>query len=82
MTVGAPMTLKGYEVNLLSAVSYVAALYVFLVGSKITVALLVDRSKQFLESRIYIYIIRALGLVLLIFSLIFIKDGLAFLGLI
>ena len=82
MTVGAPMTLKAYRVNLLSAVLYVVGLYTFLVGSKITIALLTDRSKKLLESKTYIYIIRALGVVLLVFSLIFLKDGLEFFGLI
>ena len=80
MTVGAPIILKAYKVNLLSAVLYVGGFYVFLVGSKMIIALLVDQSKRFLESRFYIYLIRALGLMLLMFSLIFFKDGLEFLG--
>jgi threonine/homoserine/homoserine lactone efflux protein len=82
MTVGAPIILKAYKVNLLSAVLYVGGFYVFLVGSKMIIALLVDQSKRFLESRIYIYFIRALGVALLIFSLVFFKDGLTFLGII
>ena len=80
MTVGAPMILKAYKVSLLSAVLYVGGFYVFLVGSKMIIALLIDQSKRFLESRFYIYLIRALGLMLLMFSLIFFKDGLKFLG--
>ena len=80
MTVGAPIILKAYKVNLLSAVLYVGGFYVFLVGSKMIIALLVDQSKGFLESKIYLYLIRALGLMLLMFSLIFFKDGLKFLG--
>jgi threonine/homoserine/homoserine lactone efflux protein len=82
MTVGAPIILKAYKVNLLSAVLYVGGFYVFLVGSKMIVALLVDQSKRFLESRVYIHLIRALGVALLIFSLVFFKDGLEFLGVI
>jgi len=82
MTVGAPITLKAYRVNLLAAVLYLAGFYASLVGSKIVVALLVDHSKKFLESRIYIYAIRILGIALLVFSFIFIKDGLRFLGVI
>ena len=82
MTVGAPMILKAYKVNFLSAVLYVGGFYVFLVGSKMIVALLVDQSKRFLESRVYIHLIRALGVALLIFSLVFFKDGLEFLGVI
>lgn len=82
MTVGAPMTLKAYKASLLSAFLYVGGLYVFLVGSKMIIALLVDHSKKFLQSRAYVYIIKALGLILLIFSLMFIKDGLTFLGVI
>jgi len=82
MTVGTPTILKAYKVNLASAVLYVAGFYVLLVGSKMVIALLVDESKMFLKNRLYKYLLRALGLVLLIFSMVFVRDGLEFFGLI
>lgn len=80
ISVGAPTTLRAYSVNLLSAVLFVLGFYICLVGSKITVAVIVDKSKTFLTSNIYIYIIRILGLVLLIFAIMFVKEGLTLLN--
>jgi len=82
MTIGAPTILKAFQVNIASAVSFIAGFYVFLVGSKVLIALLVDRSKNFLKSRTYIYIMRATGIILLCFAILFFKDGLGLLGLI
>jgi len=81
MTIGAPTVLKAFQVNIASAVSFIAGFYVLLVGSKVLIALLVDRSKNFLKSRTYIYIIRATGIILLCFAVLFLKDGLRMLGL-
>ena len=82
MTIGAPLVLKAYKASPFVAVLYLAGFYIFLVGSKIVIALLVDRSKGVLQGRGYIYLIRALGVALLFFSVMFIKDGLEFLGII
>jgi threonine/homoserine/homoserine lactone efflux protein len=80
ITVGAPTVLKGYRVNLLSVVFFIVGFYLFLVGSKIMIALIVDKYKSFLKSNTYVYIIRTLGFILLLFAVIFIKDGLSLLG--
>jgi len=82
ITVGAPSVLKGYKINLLSALFFILGFYFFLVGSKIMIALVVDKSKSFLKSNAYIYIIKALGLILFAFSVIYIKDGLKYFGII
>ena len=82
ITVGAPSVLKGYKINLLSVIFFILGFYFFLVGSKIMVALVVDKSKSFLKSNAYIYIIKALGLILFAFSVIYIKDGLKYFGII
>ena len=67
MTIGAPLVLKAYKASPFVAVLYLAGFYFFLVGSKIVIALLVDRSKGVLQGRGYIYLIRALGVALLFF---------------
>ena len=82
ITVGAPSVLKGYKISLLSALFFILGFYFFLVGSKIIIVLVVDKSKSFLKSNAYIYIIRALGLILFTFSIIYIKDGLKYFGII
>ena len=80
LLVGAPFTIKAYEENLISAILFVTGFYVFIVGTKITVAFLTEKSKMFVSSKTYVMIVKILGFILLIFSIILIKDGLSFLG--
>jgi len=80
IAVGAPTVLKGYKINILSALLFIIGFYLLLVSSKITVALIVDKSKIFLKSKAYLAIIRTMGFILLLFCLIFVKDGLTYFG--
>ncbi len=80
IAVGAPTVLKAFNVNVASSVFFVIGFYALLVGSKIIVALITDKSKIFLKSNIYISIIRILGIALFVFAVIFIKDGFKLLG--
>jgi hypothetical protein len=52
-----------------------------LIGSKTAVALVVDKSKGAVKSKYYVYIIRALGIALIFFALIFVIDALQLIGL-
>ncbi len=79
MLIGAPTTLKAASKHFLLAPLWIGIFYVALVGSKIVVALLTDQSKAVLNSKAYLYIIKALGLILIAFSIFLIKDGLIFL---
>jgi threonine/homoserine/homoserine lactone efflux protein len=76
MTIGAPTVLKGYRTGILLSLCFVIGFYIFLVGSKIIIALLVDRSKALIKSSLYVLLIKILGLLLLVFSLVFIKESL------
>jgi hypothetical protein len=69
------------QINVFGAALFIMGVYVALIGSKVTVALVVERSKTILKSKYYTYAIRALGIVLIIFALIFIRDGLQLIGL-
>jgi len=80
IAVGAPTVLKAYRTNLLSAIFFVSSFYLFLVGSKILIVLLVDKSKTFLKSSAYIYTVKSLGVILLLIAVFFIKDGLKYFG--
>ena len=82
ITVGAPVMHKAYQTSLQASLFFILGFYIFLVGSKIVLALMVDRSKSFLNSRYYVYISRGLGAVLLIFAILFIREGLQLLGLV
>ena len=76
MTIGAPTVLKGYRTNIFHSLCFVLGFYIFLVGSKIIIASLVDRSKALIKSSLYVLLIKILGLILLVFSFIFIKESL------
>jgi len=80
ITIGAPFILKAYSTNVLAAVFFLLGFYLFLVGSKIVIALIVDKYKSFLKSNTYVYLVRIFGLILLVFAALFIKDGLTLLG--
>ena len=71
-TIGAPTVVKSTDISFLAPVAFVAGMYFFLVGSKIMLAILVGRSKIILKSKMYIYTIKTLGLILMVFAVIFI----------
>jgi threonine/homoserine/homoserine lactone efflux protein len=81
MTVGAPTVLKAFGESFLSAFLFLGGFYLLLIGSKIFVALLVDKSRAFLRGAVYVAAIKALGFILLLLAALFIKDGLQLFGL-
>jgi len=81
-SVGAPIMTKAMSLNISALVAFIGSFYVFLVGSKIVLALVVGESKSFLTGRIYLYTMRLLGLVLCILALVLFYDGLKLLRII
>ena len=75
LTIGAPLVLKALKIGLFSASLFILGFYVFLVGSKVLVAVVVGKSRFFLKSRNYVYTIRFLGVILLVFAVLFLKDS-------
>jgi threonine/homoserine/homoserine lactone efflux protein len=75
ITVGAPMVIKARQTGISAVIAYFLSFYILLVGSKITIALLVDKSKGFLKSRAYVWIMRILGIALLVFAVLFFLNG-------
>jgi threonine/homoserine/homoserine lactone efflux protein len=80
ITVGAPTILKAFRANFLSAFLFVGGFYVLLVGSKICVALLVDKSRSFLKGPVYVAGIKTLGFILLLMAAFLLYDGLKLFG--
>ncbi|MFZ3383059.1 MAG: LysE family transporter [Candidatus Methanoperedens sp.] len=79
-TVGAPTLLKARDVGVYAVILFIAGFYIFLVGSKILIVLIVERYRNFLKSRIYEYLIKLTGILLLFFAFVFLKEGLKFFG--
>ena len=81
-TIGAPLMLKALHIGIFPASAFILGFYVFLVGSKVLVAVVVGKSRFFLKSRNYIYTIKLLGIILLVFAVLFFKDSLELFGVI
>ena len=80
--VGAPITLKAFKINILSAALFIFGFYIFITGSKMFIAVISEKTKNVFSSKIYITIIKILGIILIVFAIILIKDGLKFLSII
>jgi threonine/homoserine/homoserine lactone efflux protein len=74
-TVGAPTTLKALVQGPASAFSFIISFYGMLVGSKIVLAILTDRSRSFLQGNTYIFMMRFLGIILVVLAGILFGDG-------
>jgi threonine/homoserine/homoserine lactone efflux protein len=79
-SIGAPLVIKALQTGISQAGLFVVSFYFVLTGSKALVAIIVGRSGPLLRGRLYVAIIRALGLALMLFALLFLHDGLRLLG--
>jgi threonine/homoserine/homoserine lactone efflux protein len=80
ISVGGPIMIRAAQHNNWRAAAFLLGFYPLLVLSKMVLALVVGRSRDFLTGRIYIYIMRALGVVLFAFAMVLFKDGLHLMG--
>lgn len=79
-SIGAPTIIKAWRENLFTAAAFVTGFYVCLVGSKVFTAILVSKSRQFFIGKTYGYLMRVVGVLLLIFALLLFRDGINLLG--
>jgi threonine/homoserine/homoserine lactone efflux protein len=81
LSVGGPIFFRSLEMHISATFAFVVGFYTLLVGSKIGIAVIVEKSKSFIRSKYYIYVIRSLGIALILFALIFVYEGLSLMGL-
>jgi len=74
--VGVPFMIKG---NSLENAVFVTSFFSGIVGSKICLTLIVEKSKNFIENKYYVWIIKSLGLILIFFGLILLKNAIDYL---
>lgn len=82
LSVGTPLILKAMNEDILSVVIFISSFYIFLVGSKIVIAVLIGKWKSFLAGKAYIYVVRSLGIILFFFSVFLFRDGFKLLGIV
>ena len=75
LTVGIPLAFKAYGISLSAVILFFASFYAVLVGSVIIIAILVGRSKTFIKNKAYTWIMRIIGIALLVFAVYFFYDG-------
>jgi threonine/homoserine/homoserine lactone efflux protein len=81
-SIGGPIIFKSLSTHVSATILFILGFYTFLVGSKVVVALIVEKSKSFINSKYYFSIIRILGIAQIVFGLTFVKVGLESLNII
>lgn len=79
ITIGAPTFVKASSINTSAPYAFIFGFYLLLIGSKVFIALLTGRLKSFLQSSIYQYLVKISGLILMIFAVLLLYDGLCYL---
>ncbi len=82
ITVGGPTMVKGWAEYQLAAVMFVIVFWICLVGSKMFMAVLTGTSRHRISGRPYLCLMRILGLLLVFYALLLMKDGLGLLSII
>jgi len=78
LSIGGPLMLKAFGLGPAAAFLFIVPFYVLLIGAKCMVAVISGSSRHFLKSGYYVYTVRALGLLLCLFGLLFVKDALRY----
>ena len=75
LSVGTPLLLKAYNLSFLSAALFIFSFYLTIIGSKIIIAFVADKSRSFLTGNTYVWTLRVLGALLIMLALFLIRDG-------
>jgi threonine/homoserine/homoserine lactone efflux protein len=76
LSIGGPIIFKSLGVQVLATILFLFGFYFSLVGSKVVIALIVEKSKSFIKSKYYFSIIQVLGIAQILFGFTFIKIAL------
>ncbi len=80
--VGSPMLIKVYQESPAHAFAFLVIFYGLMVGSKILLAAIIARSRDFLSGNLYLLIMRILGVAMCLLAIGLVYDGLQLAGLI
>ena len=82
LTIGAATLARAIEASWLQAAAFLGAFYLMLVGSKVVLALVAGRSGEFLHGQPYRVTMRGLGVLLAVFAVLLLREGLRYLAVI
>jgi len=80
LTFGGPFILKLREAGRFAPFAFFFSFYLSLIGSTVFLALIAGKSRTLLNSRAYLFVMRALALSLALFAFLLIKDTIRLLG--
>lgn len=75
ISVGTPLIIKALKTSIWTAIFFVLAFYVAIVGSKIILAFMAGKSRLLLTGTAYVWTIRLLGIALIVIAAFLAKEG-------
>jgi threonine/homoserine/homoserine lactone efflux protein len=78
ITIGSPIIIPAYILNPIDSLQFIISFYVFLVSSKICIAYITGKSREFIKGKTYIHIMYILGIFISIFAIIYLYHGFQF----
>ena len=83
LSIGGPLIYKNIDVHVYATISFILGFCTLLIGSKIGIAFAIEKSKFLIKSdeKYYLYSVRVLDSILILFAAIFVRDGLRLIGL-
>jgi threonine/homoserine/homoserine lactone efflux protein len=75
ITIGSPIIIPAYMINPIAPLEFIISFYIFLVSTKICVAYITGKSREFIKGKTYLHIMNILGILLLIFAVIYLYNG-------
>ncbi len=80
ITIGAPSVVAAWTESSLVAAGFLVGFYTCLVGTKMFLAVVAAHSRRFLSGPAYGYVMRILGVLLLILAVVLLRDGIRLWG--
>jgi len=81
LSIGGPIIFKSLDIHISATILFILGFYSLLIGSKVGIVLILEKSKSFIKSKYYLYIVRGLSIALILFALIFVRDDIKLIGL-
>jgi len=75
ITIGSPIIIPAYSINPISSLQFIISFYVFLVGSKIGVAYITGKSREFITGKNYLHMMYILGTFISMFAIFYLYHG-------
>lgn len=75
ITIGGPILIASFNYSLINSITFLFTFYFFLVGVKVIIVFIGTKFKAFFNSSKYIFIIKFMGLLLILFGMILLYDA-------